>query len=346
MPTSSSLGESYQRVKRQTAQRINDFLARRPHRSFQRTRRRDYVRSLQLPGYIAFTHHVNQTIWQYRPHLIGVAIVYSVLTLVLIGLGSQDTYQTLFDTLQETGSELFAGNWGQLGQAGLLFASIASSGLTGELTEAQQIYSTLLVLLVWLTTVWLIRHLLAGHKVSLRDGLYSAGSPIVATFIVSLVMAVQLLPLALAVIGYAAASASGLLAGGIEAMLFWMAAGLLTILSLYWLISTFFALVIVTLPGMYPFRALRAAGDLVIGRRLRILLRWLWMMLVLTVTWAFVLIPIIFLDAGVKQWWPAIEWLPIVPATLLLLGTISVIWSAVYVYLLYRKVVEDDAQPA
>lgn len=346
MPSSSSFSTSFRQTKHNTAQRINSFLARRPHRSLQRTRRRDYVRSLQLPGYIRLTHEVSKTVWQYRKPLGVIALVYFGLTVALIGIGSQQTYITLTQTLQDTGAQLFQGNWGQLGQAGLLFASLATSGLTGTLTEAQQIYSAILILLVWLTTVWLLRSVMAGHVVKARDAIYSAGAPVVSTFIVGLVLVIQLLPLAIAVIAYSAASASGLLAGGIEAMLFWIAAGLLALLSLYWITSTFFALIIVTLPGMYPFRALRAAGDVVIGRRLRILLRIIWMTLVVVIAWALLLIPVILLDGGIKQLWPAVEWLPIVPTALLILSTISVIWSAAYIYVLYRKVVQDDAQPA
>jgi hypothetical protein len=199
---------------------------------------------------------------------------------------------------------------------------------------------------MWMTSVWLLRNILAGHKIKLRDGLYSAGAPIISTFIVALVFVVQLLPLALALIGYAAASATGLLSGGVEAMLFWIAAGFLALLSIYWSTSTFFALVIVTLPGMYPFKALQIAGDLVVGRRLRILLRLLWMIVVAIVTWAIIMIPIIMIDGWAKDTWSAIYWVPTIPIILLLLGSLTIIWISSYVYLFYRKVVADEAAPA
>lgn len=129
-------------------------------------------------------------------------------------------------------------------------------------------------------------------------------------------------------------------------MLFWTAAALLTTLSLYWITSTFFALIIVTLPGMYPFRAIRAAGDLVIGRRLRILLRFLWMALGVAVIWIIVMLPIILIDTWIKSIWSAIDWIPTIPLALLILSSLTIIWVAGYVYLLYRKVVDDGAQPA
>lgn len=318
-----------------------DFLSRRPHRSFQLTRRRDYVRSLQLPGYFAFTHYVNKTLWSNRNMFFGLACIYIILFAILVGLGSQDTYNTLTDTLQQAGNGVTQGDFSQLGQASILFLTIATVGITDSPGEAQQIYAVLLALMVWLTTVWLLRNKMAGHKVKLRDGLYNAGAPILSLFLVCLVLVVQLIPVLIASIGYGAASSSGLLNNGVEAMLFWVAAGLLGLLSLFWATGTLFGMVVVTLPGVYPIKALRNAGDLVLGRRVRILLRWAWMFLALAVFWAVVLIPIILIDLWLKSIWPFFSGVPLIPVVLAILGTVSVIWISGYVYLLYRKVVDD-----
>jgi hypothetical protein len=289
---------------------------------------------------------VRRTLWQHRKTLGLVAVVYAVFTFLLVGIASQDTYTTLTDTLQQTSGDVFKGNLGAIGQSALLFLATTSGGIRTDLTEAQSVYAVIISLLIWLTTVWLLRNYLAGHAVKLRDGLYNASSPLLSTLIIGLVLVVQLLPVSLAIIGYTAASASGLLAGGVEAMVFWIAAGLLTTLSLYWITSTFFALVIVTIPGMYPFRALRTAGDMVIGRRVRILLRIVWMLVGVLVAWVIVMIPVILIDTWIKSVWSAVQWLPIIPVTLLVLGSLSIVWSAGYIYLLYRKVVADDADPA
>ena len=326
--------------------RVRELLARRPHRSFRRTWRRDYVRSLKLPGYWAFTVYVGKIIWQQRKLFSLLIIAYGLLTVTLVGITSQDIYSQLDETLRATGGELFTGNWGEVGKAGLLLVSGLTGTMTETLTPAQQIYGILLILLTWLTTVWLLRAIMAGRKPKLRDGLYNAGAPILPTFLVSLLLTVQLLPAAVAMIGFSAASASGLLDTGIEAMLFWTCAALLGALSLYWITSTVIALVVVTLPGMYPMRAIKTAGDLVIGRRVRILLRMSWLLLMLAIVWLVIMIPIILFDAWLKRALPAIEWLPIVPIALLVMSTLTVIWSASYVYILYRKVVDDDAAPA
>lgn len=323
-----------------------DFLARRPHRSFLRTRRRDYARSLQLPGYWAFTSFVRKTLLKNKKTFLLLALVYAVLTAIMVGMASQATYATLTNTIQQTSGDLFAGNLGELGRAGLLLFAAATGGISGTLSSVQQVYAAFILLLSWLTTVWLLRNILAGHKVKLRDGLYNASAPILSTFLVAIVMIAQLIPVAIAVLGYSAAQSTGLLNGGVEAMLFWIAAGLLTLMSLYFITSTFIALVVVTLPGMYPLQAIKTAGDLVIGRRIRILLRLLWMGLGVIVAWVLIMIPVILIDTWIKSLWPAISWLPIVPVALLGMGSLTVIWTASYIYLLYRRIVADDAAPA
>lgn len=323
------------------------FLARRPHRSFQRTYRRDYVRSLRLPGYVAFTHHVQVTLWANRKLFIIMALAYMLATIAVANLSSEDLYSQMRKTVNESNADVFQGFWGEIGKAGLLLIG----GVTGSYNETAitteiQVYIAAIGLLTWLTTVWLLRAILAGRKPRMRDGLYNAGAPIMSTFLVLSVMVVQLLPLALALFGYNSAIASGLLEGGVEAMMFWSVAALLTILSLYWMTSTFIALVVVTLPGMYPMQALRTAGDLVVGRRLRILLRILWMMLTILVTWIVIVIPIILFDGWLKGVLPAVSWLPLVPIVLLTMSSLTIIWAASYIYLLYRRIVDDDALPA
>jgi hypothetical protein len=341
------LGDFFISTQRTVRGRVSGLLARRPHRSFQRTRRRDYARSFQLPGYWAFTNTVRKLLLAHKKLFVCVALLYATLSVALIGLASQDAYVTLADTLRETGSDLFTGAWGEIGKASLLLATGLTGSLNSALTEAQQVYAILIMLLTWLTAVWLLRSIVAGGKPKLRDGLYSAGAPIVSTFVVLLVIVVQLLPVALAAAGLGAAIASNLISdGGVEAMLFWAAVVALLALSLYWITSTVIALVVVTLPGMYPLKAIKIAGDLVVGRRVRLLLRLLWMGLITAGLWIIIMIPILLLDAWIKGLIPSIEWLPVVPVALMAMTSLTVVWMAAYVYLLYRKVVDDDAAPA
>lgn len=327
-------------------QRVKTFLASRPHRSFKRTFRYDYVRSLELPGYWKFTSEVRRMLWKNRRLFGLLTLTYALISGILVGMASQDTYSQLREMLQGAGSEIFSGNLGELGKAGLLLTTGVMGSLNQAPTDVQTVYSALLVILAWLTTVWLLRAIFAGQKLKLRDGLYASGAPIVPMMLMSLAFVVQLIPIALAAIGFTAATSTGLLDGGVEAMLFWVVALLLSVLSIYWVSTTIFALIVVTLPGMYPMRAFKVAGDLVTSRRIRILLRYAWLLGITVALWALIMIPVILLDSWFKSGFPALEWLPIVPVILLALSSMTVIWVAAYVYMLYRKVVDDDALPA
>jgi hypothetical protein len=92
--------------------------------------------------------------------------------------------------------------------------------------------------------------------------------------------------------------------------------------------------------------SLRAAGDLVIGRRVRILLRFCWLFALTFIIWAVIMIPIILFDSWLKSVLPAIEWLPLVPICLLVVASVSIVWMSSYTYMLYRKVVDDGTAPA
>ena len=322
--------------------RVYNFKARRPHQSFKLTRRKDALRPLALPGVFALTNQVWRVLWQHKATFLLLALVYALLTAILVGVSSQATYQAVSEELGNAASDVFGGDFGQVSQAILLFTTAATGAFSETMSDVQQIYTVLIGLMVWLTTIWLLRNFLAGHAVKLRDGLYNALSPLVSLLVVFMVIIVQLMPIAIALFGYSAAVATGFISGGVEAMLFWLVAGALSLLSLFWVSGTFFALIIVAIPGMYPWRAIQVAGDVVTGRRIQLLLRLIWMVVITVLVWALVVIPFIIFDSWLKDIWPAIEWLPIIPVLLLILSSLSTVWVSAYTYMLYRKVIDEE----
>ena len=95
-----------------------------------------------------------------------------------------------------------------------------------------------------------------------------------------------------------------------------------------------------TIPGTYPLWALRMSSKIVSGRRILFLGRFLWMVLTVVVTWALVLIPAILFDMGIKKLFPVLDPVAIVPFITLVLAGWSALWSCMYTYVLYRKVVD------
>ena len=324
---------------------VDNLLARRPHRSFRLTRRRDYLRSLALPGYFKFSFEVLSVLRKRKAMWLYVAAIFVVIGLLLGSITSQQTYRTLGTALEDSAGVLVEGDVSQFTQAGLLAISAFSSATT-NIGEAQQVYLGLVAILVWLITVWLLREQLAGRRPNLRDGLYSSGSPLVSTFLVSIVLILQLLPIGILALVYTALASTGLINEGFGAFLAFVTAALTIALTLYWLTATFISLVVVTLPGMYPMQALRTGGDLVVGRRLRIMYRLLWLAFWTAFTWLAVMIPVIMLDKWLVTVWDFWVYIPVVSLVASAVSSLLMIYIASYIYLLYRKVVDDDASPA
>lgn len=318
--------------------RYSAYINSRAHRSFRPTRRRDIPGHAPLPGYFAFTGQVLGTIKEAKRTFAGLLVIYFVVTLSIVGFAQLDQYRLVQDALgiTETSTET---NSNDLGANFSLFSIAIAGGLNQTLGEGGQIYLALVGLLMWLVVIWLLRRHLSKTRVRVRDGLYNAGAPIISTALILGLMIIQLIPAALGLAAYSVAQTAGLIQGGVEAMLFATAGLLLGVLSLYWLSSSFIAALIVTIPGTYPMQAIRSASDIVIGRRVSVMLRLLWLAAMVLIFWTVVLLPVIWLDAAL-----GIYWLPLVPITLQLLGGMTLLLATTYVYLLYRKMIDEPAK--
>ncbi|MCL1876908.1 hypothetical protein FWF74_02670 [Candidatus Saccharibacteria bacterium] len=327
------------KIWRKISRREKDFLSRRPHRSFYLTKHADAKRSLKIRGYFAFVGDVWGVIWQNKWLFTKFLLLYAVLSAIIVGIMNQSTFtslRTAVDQAQITG----------LNKWWTLFSGAISGGISGSGTvnSSQQVIASLLFLYGWLTLVWLLRRIMNGdkQKLKLRDGLYTGGSPVLSTLALLAIIVLQIIPFALVLLIYSSVTAVGWINTGIqiENMAAWCALAIAAVATLYWMCSSFIALIIATLPGMYPFRALSAASDLVVGRRVKLVLRLIFMAIPIALLWIIVLLPAILIDN-----WLELTWQPLVPAVVLFLITLTIIWCATYVYLLYRRMVDDPAPP-
>lgn len=292
----------------------------------------------KLPGYIAFTKQALGLLSRDKGLFVRLFLLTSFIALLLFGVTQQEQYSTAADTIKKFSEEAAGKGIGAEVQFGVLLATAATGGLNTTLSETQKVYLIFFYLLVSLATIWLLRHRMAETAVTVRDGLYNAGGPIVTTILLSFVGIFQLLPMALGVIIYSAATTSGLLQGWFELALFATGALALSVLSLYWVSSTLFAIIIATNPGTYPMPALKAARSIVAGQRLTIVTRLVWLVFLLVVLWAVVLVPAVLLDSWVSQ-----QFLPIVVLSVQALTSFSIIFAVTYIYLLYRKMIDESA---
>jgi hypothetical protein len=320
-------------VKRQIAKR-EAFVKRRPHRTLRLTRRRDAERSFKIAGYRKFSGEVWHLIWSNKGMFAKFIILYAVLSALVVGTLSQANYVSLRDMLVVT-----TGDKG-LENITTLFFGAMTSGTGEQATIASQLIAGILFLFGWLVIVWMLRSRILGKEFKFRDALYQAGAPIMSTLSLLAFIVLQLLPFAVALVAYATLTNLGAInwAINIENMAAWLALAMIGILSLYWLTTSFVALVVVTNHGVYPLAAVRIAAEMVVGRRSRLMLRLLFMMLPLAVMWVVLLVPAILIDNALQ-----VNWLPLVPMVVLMLSTLSLVWVSSYIYLLYRRLLDDHA---
>lgn len=255
--------------------------------------------------------------------------------MVAAGLAQQAEYADLSAATREAVS-VIPGSAAQVAMSiGILLSSVLAGTTAASLSDMQQFYRFSLFVLAWLVTVWLVRHVHTGKSVSVRDGLYNAGAPLISTLLVLGFGILQLVPLALLVSVFATVLATGAGNAALITVTMLFASLLLSALTLYWLSSTALALMVVTIPGTYPLAALRTARTISAGVRLSILLRIAAGLVVALLAAIAGLLPFILLDAVF-----AIELSFVIIAVLEALAVLGVMFMATYLYLLYRSIID------
>lgn len=341
----SSFKEAFLRSKSEAKQRVlAKKVAKNPlHRSFRRSYREDYERPFEAPGLMAHAIAAFKMLFKNWRLFLPFIIIIALLNIVLVGLMSEDTYVTFQNSLDETAKDIKAGELGTFARSGLLLIStITTGGLSQGMTESQQFAAVILFIITWLVTIYLVRQRLAGHQLKLRDGLYNALAPFISTLLVIAVMFVEAIPLMIVVITYSAAVATNFLATPFYALIYFIFATLLSLLSIYLLSSSIIALIAVSAPGLYPMVAVHTASELLAGRRVKFIIRILYLFFILIVVWVLVMLPLIALDLVLKQALPALQGIPAVSFELLFMTCFSTVYATIYLYLFYRRLLDYD----
>ena len=314
------------------------------HKSFRRSYREDYKRDLEIPGVM---HHIFLTFkvifknWKLFLPLLVIAVVLSI---VFVGLMSESTYQLFQEALDQTSKQLGTGDIGNVAKAGLLLIStVTTGGLSGDSGEAATVFAVIIFIIIWLSTIFILRHRLAGHQIKLRDALYNAMTPLISTFLVFVVAFIQCIPIFILIVMYSAAVQTDFLSMPFYALIFFIFAALMVIMSSYLLSSSIIAFVAVSAPGLYPMRALSTASDLMAGRRIKFILRLIALIFALAFIWVIVMLPLIIFDLAMKNF----EWteeIPFVPICLLIMTCFTAIYITAYLYLYYRFMLGYDTK--
>lgn len=312
------------------------------HRSFKRSYREDYVRGLEAPGLVAHATSTLKILFKNWKLFGGLLLIIVFMNIIFVGLMSEDTYQTVQDSIDESSEVLQYGEIGRVAKSGLLLIStVATGGLTKGMTEVQQVFAFLFSAVTILVTVYYLRHLMAGNHPKIRDGLYNALSPLVSTMLILLLIFVHLIPIFIFMIIYSTAIATDFLSQPLYAFLFWLFGSLLILLSAYLLPGSILALCASTVPGIYPMQAVHATSDMIQGRRTKFIIRVFFALLFIAVIWVIVMLPLIWLDLVLKQNIEWVEGIPFISFMLQIMTTFTVIYLTSYIYLFYRRMLDD-----
>lgn len=314
------------------------------HKSFKRSYREDYVRELETPGIFAHVVETFKIIFKNWKLFIPFLIIIVIANALIVGLMSESTYHDIQDTLDETSKSLAGGEIGNMGKAALLLIStITTGGLKIDMNESETVFVIIIFLVVWLVTTFLLRHIMAGNKIKLRDGLYNAGAPIIPTLMMAVLVFFECIPIFIYIIAQSAAIQTGFLDTPLYALAFFIFAVLMFIISGYLLSSSLIAMVAVSVPGLYPMKALDAASDLMASRRIKFVLRLVALIITIAIMFAVVMVPIILFDLWLKTF----EWaqvIPLVPIALITMTVFSEIYLTAYLYLYYRWMLDYEEE--
>ena len=347
------LQKQEQKQKKQLAREKKQLIKKqdevRLHRSFKRSYYEDYQRKTELPSLTSQASAAFKMFFKFWKIFLPLLLIFVGLYIFLIGAMSENTLADVKANVEQTNKDVADGKIGTVGKAGLTLLGIISTGGLTTMNDAQVVIAVLLFTIIWLVTIYLARHLLAGHQeIKMRDGFYSALSPLVSTLVVGLIIFLEAVPIMLTIIVFQVALTTEFLSTPFYALLFFMFAALMITLSLYLLSSSFFAIIVVSAPGLYPLTAIRMAKNLIMGRRLRFLIRVFYLVIIVALLYLLLLMPAIILDGALKSQfaWLTESKIPFVAIIQLTITVFIFIYLSIYFYLFYRALLDynDDAK--
>jgi hypothetical protein len=292
------------------------------HRSFKLTRKK-YQQAEPVIGVDEIVRQTHKLIFRNKKIYLGLMAMHAAFVFVFIlGLG---TSFSLVDA-KEAVEGAVGGTSSQASIGVALFSYLAGTVSAGA-TEGSGVYQGALVLIFSLAVIWASRQLLAGEKIGIRDPLYKGMYPLIPFLLVLTVIAVEFAPLAAGAFLYDTVIQNGLAVSTLEKVIWLILFILVSLLTLYMIISSVFALYIVTLPEVHPVQALRSARDLVLHRRKSITLRFLALPLLMLMVSMVIFVPIIIFAAMVAE------------VLFIVALSYAITFAHVYMYVLYRSLI-------
>jgi hypothetical protein len=194
----------------------------------------------------------------------GIVIIYGLLNAIFVqGLTSGNSLGDLKGSVQN----IVGGHFGGVSSGFTIMLFLLGASNDHANNPAGGGYQFILMIIVSLALIWALRQVHAGGKITVRDAYYQGMAPLVPFVVVLGAIGLQLLPMVAGVGVYSLVMSTGVAVSGVEKFLWLLVLVIPTLVSLYMMTSSIFALYIVTLPKMTPLKALRTARELVQQRR-------------------------------------------------------------------------------
>lgn len=244
--------------------------------------------------------------------------IYAVVSIVIIqGIGSIDVTSIkneVADTLGNGTSQVAV--------------SVSILGYILSNNTSLSLYQSALLIVVSLAIIWSLRQLAAGHKIKARDAYYNGMTPLAPFILAILNIILRLIPFALGAAAYNVIVTYGIASGLLEVVMWALVAVVLMCWSVYLLVPAIIGLYVVTLPGMTPIKAIKAAHKLVHFRRWNVIRKLLLIVVAILLILSLVMVPVIIFAASVASW--------VFFAT----GLLLVVLFHAYMYTLYRELLD------
>lgn len=321
--------------------------SRSPHKSFHRTYREELSDDPEAPGLLALTAETFTTIWRNKKLFFSLIFLSVVAIALFVGLLSESSVSVARETIDSSIDDISNGHSGNFARAGLLLLStITTAGLNDSLTDGQGVVLVLMFIIIFLVSVYIVRFSLAGKAITFRDALYNSMTPFLSSLAIILVILAELIPMVILLIFLNAAIKTEFLSTPFYALLFLCFAALMILLSSYLISSSVTALVVVTAPGFYPKEALATSRELIFGRRIRLIIRLVFLILVVAFIFVIIMLPVILIDSWLKSFIDFLACVPVVSLFLLTTTCFVFEFASVYIYLYYRKMLNLDQESA
>ncbi len=292
-------------------------------------------------NYWQFSKHVLKFIFNNKKFFTKLALMMIIISILMLGVLPQANYngfRKVID-LQQTGTGLSV----VFKKSYLMLASVFNTGgfAVGD-NRVKNIYLIIILILTWLIIIRFLRFSMAKKEIDFKDIIYSCGGPIISLLVNLSLLCLKLIPLALIIILYSVMVKSVFFESAINSLILNFITLMAVAGNVYWLVPSLLSLVVVTLPNIYPFESIKLAKDLVVGQRFKVILRLIWHILWLITFWMIILLPMITLDNFLSSKISFFNHIPFVSLLMIVMTVLSSIWTFVYFYFIYRRLMEND----